>query len=70
MSEKIRLPINIQELCNAFEDSSDDHRYYLDLKTGGITLDFMEAEEREEFDEMLDEASKERYIFLPNAKGT
>jgi hypothetical protein len=68
MSKKIRLPINIQELCNAFEDSSDDHRYYLDLKTGGITLDFMEAEEREEFDEMLDEASKERYIFLPNAK--
>lgn len=65
MSEKIQLPIDLQELCAAFEDSSDDHRYYLDLKTGGITLDFLDAAEREELDEMVDEASKERYRYLP-----
>lgn len=65
MSGKIRLPIDLQELCAAFEDSSDDHRYYLDLETGGITLDFLDAAEREELDEMVDEASKERYRYLP-----
>jgi len=61
MSGKIQLPIDLQELCAAFEDSSDDHRYYLDLETGGIILDFLEAAEREELDEMVDEASKECY---------
>jgi len=62
------LPIDLKELCNAFEDSSNDHRYYLDLETGGITLDFLDAAEREELDEMVDEASKERYRYLPNAE--
>ncbi len=68
MPGKIQLPIDLQELCTAFEDSSDDHRYYLDLETGGITLDFLEAAEREELDEMVDEASKERYRYLPIAE--
>lgn len=68
MSEKIQLPIDLQELCAAFEDSSDDHRYYLDLETGGIILDFLEAAEREELDEMVDEASKECYRYLPIAE--
>lgn len=68
MSGKIQLPIALQELCNAFKDSSDDHRYFLDLETGGITLDFLDATEREELDEMVDEASKERYRYLPIAE--
>ncbi|MDP2754947.1 MAG: UPF0158 family protein [Nitrospirota bacterium] len=68
MSGKIQLPIDLQELCAAFEDSSDDHRYYFDLETGGITLDFLEAAEREELDELVDEASKERYRYLPIAE--
>ncbi|GFO96244.1 hypothetical protein ig2599ANME_0433 [groundwater metagenome] len=68
MSKKIQLPIDLQELCAAFEDSSDDHRYYLDLETGGITLDFLDAAEREELDEMVDEASKERHRYLPIAE--
>lgn len=68
MSEKIQLPIDLQELCAAFEDSSDDHRYFLDLKTGGITLDYLDAAEREEIDEMVDDASKERYRYLPIAE--
>jgi hypothetical protein len=68
MSGKIQLPIDLQELCAAFEDSSDDHRYYLDLETGGIILDFLEAAEREELDEMVDEASKECYRYLPIAE--
>jgi DNA polymerase III alpha subunit len=68
MSGKIQLPIDLKELCNAFEDSSNDHSYYLDLETGGITLDFLDAAEREELNEMEDEASKERYRFLPDAE--
>lgn len=68
MSGRIRSPIDVQELCAAFEDSSDDHRYYLDLETGGITHDFLEAAEREDLDEMVDEASKERYRYLPIAE--
>lgn len=68
MSKKIQLPIDLQELCAAFEDSSDNNRYYLDLKTGGITLDYLDAAEREEIDEMVDDASKERYRYLPLAE--
>ena len=68
MSEKIQVPADIQELCNAFEDSSDDHRYYLDLDTGEIILDFLDSTEREELDEMVDEDSQERYRYLPIAE--
>lgn len=68
MSEKIQLPIDLQELWAAFEDSSDDHRYYLDVQTGAVNLDIFDATEREELDEMVNEASKERYRYLPNAE--
>ena len=68
MSEKIQVPADMRELCNAFEDSSDDHRYYLDLETGEIILDFLDSTEREELDEMIDEDSQERYRYLPIAE--
>jgi len=68
MSEKIQVPADMQELCNAFEDSSDDHRYYLDLEIGEIILDFLDSTEREELDEMVDEDSQERYRYLPIAE--
>ncbi len=68
MSEKIQLSIDLQELCAAFEDSSDDHRYFLDFQTGEVNLDIFDAAEREELDEMVDEASKERCRYLPIAE--
>ncbi len=68
MSEKIQLPIDLQELCAAFEDSSEDHRYFLDFQTGEVNLDIFDAAEREELDEMVDEASKERCRYLPIAE--
>ncbi len=68
MSEKIQLPIDLQELCAAFEDSSDDHRYFLDFQTGEVNLDIFDAAEREELDEMVEEASKKRYRYLPIAE--
>ena len=68
MSKKIQVPADMQELCYAFEDSSDDHRYYLDLETGGITLDFLDKTEREELDEMVGEDYQERYRYLPTAE--
>ncbi|MBU4223057.1 MAG: UPF0158 family protein [Euryarchaeota archaeon] len=68
MSKKIQLPIDLQELCAAFEDSSYDHRYFLDFQTGAVNLDIFDAAEREELDEMVDEDSKERYRYLPIAE--
>jgi len=68
MPKKIQVPADMQELCYAFEDSSYDHRYYLDLGTGEITLDFLDTTEREELDEMIDEDSQERYRYLPIAE--
>jgi hypothetical protein len=46
----------------------DDHRYFLDVQTGAVNLDIFDAAEREELDEMVDEASKERYRYLPTAE--
>lgn len=68
MAGKIQLPIDLHELCAAFEDSSEDHRYFLNVQTGAVNLDIFDAAEREELDEMVDEASKERYRYLPNAE--
>ena len=45
MSGKIQVPANLQELCTSFEDSSIDHRYYLDLITGEILLITDDSEE-------------------------
>jgi hypothetical protein len=71
MSEKIHVPADLQELCFIFEDSSCEHRSYLDLKTGEIIRifdDFMDNEEREELDEIVEEGFGERYITIPNAE--
>jgi hypothetical protein len=68
MSGIIQVSVNLQEICAAFEDSSDDHRYYLDLETGEIIVDFLDSTEREELDEMVDEDSQERYRYLPIAE--
>jgi len=70
MSEKIQLPIDLQELCIIFEDSSCEHRSYLDLNTGEIIRifdDIMDADEKEELDDRVDEGLGERYITIPYA---
>ena len=71
MSEKIQVPADLQDLCFIFEDSSCEHRSYLDLKTGEIIPifdDFMDQKEKEEIDDIVDEGLGERYINIPNAE--
>ncbi|TRZ89490.1 MAG: hypothetical protein D4R88_05410 [Methanosarcinales archaeon] len=71
MSEKIKVPADLQEICILFEDSSCEHRGYLDMKTGEIIQifdDIMDADENEELDDKVDEGLGERYIAIPNAE--
>ena len=71
MSEKIQLPIDLQELYFIFEDSSCEHRSYLDLETGEIIRifdDIMDSDEKEELDDKVEEGFGERYITIPNAE--
>lgn len=71
MSENVQVPADLQEICFIFEDSSCEHRSYLDLKTGEIIQifdDIMDPDEKEELDDKVDEGFGERYITIPNAE--
>jgi hypothetical protein len=71
MSEKIQVPADLQEICAVFEDSSSEHRYYLDIETGEIICisdDFMDPDETKELDEKVEEGYGEHYITIPNAE--
>jgi len=71
MSEKIQLHIDLQELCFIFEDSSSEHRSYLDLETGEIIRifdDITDSDEKEELDDKVEEGFGERYITITNAE--
>lgn len=71
MPEKIQVHADLQEICFIFEDSSCEHRGYLDLKTGEIIQifdDIMDPDEKEELDGKVDEGLGERYIAIPNAE--
>ena len=66
MSRKVNA--DLEELCYVFEDSSIDHRYYLDLETGEIIFIsdcFMDPMEKEELDEKVEDGLGERYISIP-----
>jgi hypothetical protein len=69
--KKIQVQADLQEICILFEDSSCEHRGYLDLKTGGIIQifdDIMDPAEKEFLDDKVDEGLGERYIAIPNAE--
>ena len=71
MSEKIRVTADVKEICILFEDSSCEHRGYLDLKTGEIIQifdDIMDPDEIELLDDKVDKGLGERYIAIPNAE--
>jgi hypothetical protein len=58
MSEKIQVPADMQEICFIFEDSSCEHRSYLDVKTGGIIQildDITDLDEKEELDDKVED---------------
>ena len=68
MGERKFLKVNLDELCSAMEDSSEEHAYYLDLQTSEILfssdyMDEMEAEKLRDVDENPD-----RYEPIPNTE--
>jgi len=69
MEGKKRLKICLDELCSAMEDSSYEHRYYLDLKTGEIVLisDWMDEEEVERLREGIEDRP-DRYRQIPKVE--
>lgn len=69
MESKKALKIDLDELCSAMEDSSYEHNYYLDLKTGEILLisDYTDDAEIQKSREKIDE-NPDRYEQIPKAE--
>jgi len=67
--EKKALNINLDELCEAMEDSSYENEYFLDLKTGEVLFisDYMDDEETREMKDRIEE-DFERYERIPKAE--
>ena len=69
MEAKKSLRVDLDELCEAMENSSYENDYYLDLETGEILFlsEYMDDEETEKLRERIDDAP-ERYETIPKAE--
>jgi hypothetical protein len=69
MEGKKTLKIDLDELCSAMENSSYEHNYYLNLKTGEIVLisDYMDDEETDKLKDRIEE-DYGRYERIPRAE--
>jgi hypothetical protein len=70
MPRKIKVAVDLEELCVAFEFSSVDNRYYLDLETGeiiNISDEFMDHEEKEELEKKVEDGFGKRYVSITYA---
>ena len=69
MEAKRLLRIDLDELCEAMENSSYENDYYLDLETGEILFlsEYMDDEETEKLRERIDDAP-DRYEPIPKAE--
>jgi hypothetical protein len=67
--KKKTLKIDLDELCEAMENTSYENEYYLDLETGEILFlsEYMDDEETENLRERIDEES-DRYELIPKAE--
>jgi hypothetical protein len=67
--EKKVLNINLDELCEAMEDSSYENEYFLDLETGEVLFisEYMDDEDSEKLKERIEE-DFERYERIPKAE--
>lgn len=63
-----RIRVDWQELVEAFEDGSSEHRYYLDRETGAVHFfsEYLDNEDEEEDERAL--TSEERYVQIPHAR--
>ena len=66
MDGRKRVRVDLEELGTALEDSSYEHRYYLDLETGEIPLlsDYMDTDEAQKLEDRLEE-EPDRYEAVP-----
>ena len=69
MEKKRILRINLDELCEAMEDNSYEHEYYLDLETGEILFlsEYMDDEETEKLRDNIDD-DPDRYERIPKTE--
>ena len=69
MENKKALNIDIEELCEAMEDSSYEHEYYLDLDNGEILFlsEYMDDEETRKLKDQIEE-DFDRYERIPKAE--
>jgi len=67
--EKKALNINLDELCEAMENSSYENEYFLDLETGEVLFisDYMDDEESGEMKDRV-EGDSDRYERIPKAE--
>ena len=67
--EKRTLNIDLNELCEAMEERSYDHEYYLDLETGKIIFisNYMDDQEARRLKDQIEEES-DRYEHIPRAE--
>lgn len=67
--EKKALNIDLDELCEAMEDSSYEHEYYLDLETGEILFisEYMDDKETGKLKDQIEEGF-DRYERIPRTE--
>jgi hypothetical protein len=67
--EKKAIPVNLDELCEAMDNSSYENEYYLDLDTGEILFlsEYMDDEDAEPLRDRIDD-DPERYELIPRAE--
>ena len=65
-----RIRVDWQELLDAFEDGSTEHRYYLDRETGAVHFfsEYLDNEDEEEDERAI--TVEERYVQIPAARRT
>ena len=63
-----RIRVDWEELLEAFEDRSSEHRYYLDRETGAVHFfsEYLDNEEEEEDERAI--TSEERYVQIPQSQ--
>ncbi|MEF8874967.1 MAG: UPF0158 family protein [Candidatus Thermoplasmatota archaeon] len=67
---KERLEVDIDELCEAYEFSSSEKSYYLDLETGEVLLIVHRsgvAEQNRKNKEKIEQDDEDRYIEVPSS---
>jgi hypothetical protein len=65
-SGRTRIRVDWEELLDAFEDASNDHRYYLDRETGAVH--FFSSYLDHDDDEERSMSSEERYVLVPKTE--